>query len=87
LLKKNRIPGSIFKTTVLRVKKMLKLFPVHTMQAIGAPDVGEWLTSHPNHITPRKTQCPLYRRLGGPHNQFGHIGKAKNLLPLPGFES
>jgi len=53
------------------------------MQVIGAPDVGEWLSSHPR----KNTQYPLNRRLGGPHNQFGHFGKAKNLLPVPGFES
>jgi hypothetical protein len=66
---------------------MLKLFPIHTMQVIGAPDVGEWLTSNPSPLYSRKnTQYPLNRRLGGSHNQFGHFGEAKNLMPLPGFE-
>jgi hypothetical protein len=76
LLNKNPAPGSRFKTF-----KENGVFPIHI---IGAPDGGEWLTSHPSHFT--QGNHPLNRRLGGPHNQSGHFGEANNLLPLPAFE-
>jgi hypothetical protein len=34
----------------------------------------------------REPQYPLYRRLGGPWNLFGHFGEEKNLFSLLGFE-
>ena len=36
----------------------MKLLALHTMQAIGAPDVGEWLTSHPATLPQEKHTVP-----------------------------
>jgi hypothetical protein len=41
-----------------------------TLSLTSAVDGGEWSTPHPGHFTPRKeTQCPLYRREGGPQDR------------------
>jgi hypothetical protein len=37
----------------------------------------------PATLPPGKTQYPLYRRLGGPQGQSGHLRKN---LPSPGFD-
>ena len=33
--------------------------------------------------TPGMTRYPLYRRMGGPHSQFGRV---RNIAPPPGFD-
>jgi hypothetical protein len=37
----------------------------------------------PAALIPRKTLYPLYRRPGGPQNQFGRVRK---ISPTPGFD-
>ena len=38
-----------------------------TLSLTSALDVGGWLTPRPGRFTPmEETQCPLYKRLGGP---------------------
>jgi len=37
----------------------------------------------PATLTLGKTQCPLYRRLGGPH---GRSGRVRKISPTPGFD-
>jgi len=37
----------------------------------------------PATLAPRKTRCPMYRRLGGPQGQSGQVQK---ILPPPGFD-
>jgi len=37
----------------------------------------------PAALPPRKTQYPLFRKLGGPQGRFGEVRK---ILPQPGFD-
>ena len=49
----------------------------------AALEEGEWSAARPScTLPPGKTQCPLYRRLGGPQ---GRSGRVENLAP-PGFD-
>ena len=51
----------------------------------SALDGDGWLTPHPGRFNPREeTQCPLYRRLGGPQSRSG---RARGISPPPGFDS
>jgi hypothetical protein len=50
----------------------------------SALDEGEWLAPRPGRFTPvKKTQYPLYRRLGGPQDRCGRVRK---ISPPPGFD-
>jgi hypothetical protein len=44
-------------------------------------------TTRPLWPLGKKFLCPLNRRLCGPQNRFGGLGKEKNILPTPGFEN
>ena len=45
---------------------------------------GEGSASRPGHTLPqRKTQYPLYKRLGGPQ---GRSGQVRKISPPPGFD-
>ena len=56
-----------------------------TLSITSALDGSGWSTPRPSLFTPgKKTQCLLYRRLGGPQGQSGQVRK---MSPLPGFDS
>jgi len=49
-----------------------------------ALEENEGSASRPGRsLPPGKTQCPLYRRLGGPQ---GRSGQVRNISPPPGFD-
>ena len=49
----------------------------------AALEGSEWSAARPDRTLPLgNTQCPLYRRVGGPQ---GRSGRAENLAP-PGFD-
>lgn len=59
-----------------------KVAPAHIMKAqdhcLGTTDRGQWSASHPSCLTPRKEPWyPQNGRLGGSHNQSGHLVKHK----------
>jgi hypothetical protein len=53
----------------------------------SALGVGEWLSSCPGRLNPRKELGkPLIRRLRGPQNWPRRRGEVNKILPLPGIE-
>ena len=54
-----------------------------TLPSTSALDGGGWSMPRPSCFTPRKTQYPLCRRLGGPQGQSGRVWK---ISPPPGFD-